>query len=132
MNDFPLDGMRVLVLEDEFLIALDVEQLCREHGAADVVIVNNLDALAPDPFTAEPFHAAILDVMLAGRRTTDFASQLVERAVPFVFATGYSDSEDMFEGFEGIPVVGKPYSGRDLLDALTGAIGRVRQRSGGV
>ena len=132
MNDFPLDGMRVLVLEDEFLIALDVEQLCREHGAADVTIVNNLDVLGSDPFAGEPFHAAVLDVMLAGRRTTGFASQLGERGVPFVFATGYSDSEDMFEGFEGVPVVGKPYSGRDLLDALAGAIGRVRQRSGGV
>ena len=33
-----LDGLRILILEDEFLIAMDVEQLCRDHGAADVVI----------------------------------------------------------------------------------------------
>ncbi|TIX20809.1 MAG: response regulator, partial [Mesorhizobium sp.] len=33
-----LDGLRILVLEDEFLIAMDVEQLCRDYGAGDVVI----------------------------------------------------------------------------------------------
>lgn len=131
MQEFSLDGMRVLIMEDEFLIALDVEQLCRDHGAADVVIVRNLEELGADPFARDPFHVAVLDVMLAGEPTTGFAGQLVERSIPFVFATGYSDNEEMFERFEGVPVVGKPYSGRDLMAALAGVIGS-RRASGGV
>ncbi len=128
MSNFTLDGMRVLVMEDEFLIALDVEQICRDHGAADVVIVSNIDALGPDPFAKDPFHIAVLDLMLAGRPTLDFAAQLLERAIPFVFATGHSQSESFFERFDGIPVVGKPYSGRDLLAALSVAVETIRPR----
>ncbi|TIX32026.1 MAG: response regulator, partial [Mesorhizobium sp.] len=37
-----LDGLRILVLEDEFLIAMDVEQLCRDHGAAEVTIAREI------------------------------------------------------------------------------------------
>ena len=132
MRNVPLDGMRVLVMEDEILIALDVEQLCRDHGAADVAIARSLDDLGPDPFKGEPFHAAVLDVMLGGRPTVDFARRLRERGLPFVFATGYVDSENIVEGFEGVPVVGKPYSGRDLIEALSGAIAARRAPSGGV
>jgi len=130
LSKFILDGMRVLVMEDEFLIALDVEQICRDHGAADVVIVSNIEALGPDPFAQEPFHAAVLDLMLSGKPTLDFAAQLLERAIPFVFATGHSQSENFFDKFDGIPVVGKPYSGRDLLDALASAFERTTSELG--
>ena len=43
----PLAGLRVLILEDEFLIAMDVEQLCRDHGAADVIILRRLEDYQP-------------------------------------------------------------------------------------
>ena len=131
MTSFPLDGMRVLVMEDEFLIALEVEQLCRDNGAAEVVIVSNLDALGPDPFALEP-HVAVLDLLLEGRTTTGVANQLLERDIPFVFATGYTKDEAMLEGFEGIPLVGKPFSGSDLLNALSDAIRGTPPQSGGV
>ena len=124
--------MRILVLEDEFLIALDVEHVCREHGAADVVIISTLDALGVDPFAREAFHAAVLDLMLAGKPTTGFAGQLLERTIPFVFATGYTESGGVIEGFEGVPVVGKPYSGHDLVGALGNAIARIKARQAGV
>ena len=44
-----LEGLRVLVLEDEYLIAMDMEQICRDHGAAEVIIRGDLDrAGVPD------------------------------------------------------------------------------------
>jgi CheY-like chemotaxis protein len=55
--------------------------------------------------------AAILDVMLSGNPTVEFARTLVQRGVPFVFATGYADREDLFSEFPGTPVIGKPYLG---------------------
>ena len=130
MLDHPLTGKCVLVLEDEFLIALDVEQLCRDHGAANVVIIRSLEELGPDPFNAHGIQVAIVDVMLAGRSTVEFARNLLHRNIPFVFATGYSGGDGVFEGFSDVTVVGKPYVGAALMDAVGVAIDRQRKLSG--
>ena len=114
-----LDGMRILVLEDEFLIAMDVEQLCRDHGARDVTILRSLDGL--EPGTAAEHDAAIIDVMLGGTSTLDFARKLHDRGVPFVFASGYTDLDEISKTFPGITLVGKPYSGDDLMAAVATA-----------
>ena len=133
MHEISLEGMHVLVLEDEVLIAMDVEQLCRDCGAADVTIVRDLDQLGPDPFAGEPFHAAVLDVMLAGRSTVDFARELFERRIPFVFATGYTDTEGLLDAFAGVEIVDKPYSSTALIKAVAAAMARLRGGpSGGV
>lgn len=132
MQDIRLDGMHVLVMEDEFLIAMDVEQLCREHGATAVTIVRQIEDLGENPFEGEPFHVAVLDLMLGGVPTTDFASTLSERGIPFVFATGHTDVEARFGTGPDIEVVAKPYGGPDLIAALGRAIERRRDKSGGV
>ncbi|MBZ9703926.1 MULTISPECIES: response regulator [unclassified Mesorhizobium] len=119
-----LDGLRILVLEDEFLIAMDVEQLCRDHGADDVVLVRDL-AEIDGRQVATQFDAAIVDLMLGGTPTFDFASRLRETGVPFVFASGYSDADEIKVAFPGIRLVSKPYSGEDLVEAVARACGRV-------
>jgi DNA-binding NarL/FixJ family response regulator len=124
-----LAGMRILLLEDEFLIAMDVEQLCRDHGAHDVRIVRSLDELADDPDPRPD--AAIIDVMLGEGSTLPFARQLYETGVPFVFASGYSDHEEIFQAFPGVSVVGKPYSGDDLVKAVAHAHANPRPSGGG-
>lgn len=121
MTKLPLDGLQLLILEDEFLIALDVEQICREYGAAGVTIIRNLNEVVESSLASKVFHAAILDLMLAGQKTTDFARRLRERAIPFVFATGYVDT-NLLDGFDGVPVVGKPYSSSDIIEALVAVI----------
>ncbi len=114
-----LSGLRILVLEDEFLIAMDVEQLCRDHGADDVAIARSLGELeAIDP---APFDAAIVDVMLGGASTLGFARELADRGVPFVFASGYTELKEMRDAFPSVEVVGKPYAGNDLIDAISRA-----------
>lgn len=118
-----LDGLRILVLEDEFLIAMDVEQLCRDHGAQEVVIARDLTEIDA-PGIAAQFDAAIVDLMLSGNSTLDFAAGLREKGVPFVFASGYSDAEEIRTSFPGVRLVTKPYSGEDLVEALALAYGR--------
>lgn len=122
MSELPLNGLRILLMEDEALIALDLEQLCRDSGAHDVMVVRSLDQI--ETAGGDPFHAAILDVMLSGNPTVEFARTLSSQGVPFVFATGYADREDLFVEFPGTPVVGKPYVGSQLIEALAGAIAR--------
>ena len=70
-----LEGLQILVLEDEFLIAMDVEQLCRDHGALDVAVARSLEEIAD----GLAFDAAIVDVLLGGVSTFDFAARLAVR-----------------------------------------------------
>jgi DNA-binding response OmpR family regulator len=119
----PLAGFRILILEDEYLIAMDVEQLCRDHGAEDTVLIRDLDGI-DETVAGERFDAAVIDAMLGGCSTLDFARTLKERKVPFVFATGYDDAAERFADFPGVPVVGKPYSGKELIEAIVRAASR--------
>ncbi|MBN9218921.1 MAG: response regulator [Mesorhizobium sp.] len=102
---------------------MDVEQLCRDHGAQEVVIARDLVEIDA-PQVAAQFDAAIVDLMLSGTSTLDFAAGLRETGVPFVFASGYSDAEEIRTSFPGVRLVTKPYSGEDLIEALAQAHGR--------
>ncbi len=117
-----LDGLRILVLEDEALIAMDVEQLCLEHGASHVTVLGDLAEISAEA-AATGFDAAILDLMLGGVSTLDFARQLRDREVPFVFASGYSGTEELKQAFPDVTLVNKPYSGIDLVEAVARSCG---------
>ncbi len=116
-----LEGLKILVLEDESLIAMDVEQLCRDYGAVHVAVVPSLEEIAEIP----DFDAAIVDVMLGGVSTFAFAAKLKEAGTPFVFASGYTDDAEVATLFPGVAMVAKPYSGKDLIEAVAAACGRV-------
>lgn len=119
-----LDGLRILVLEDEFLIAMDVEQLCRDHGAEDVVIAHSLEQVDQDGAQDLAFDVAIIDVFLNSVSTFPFAAKLKDFGKPFVFASGYTDLEEMQRQFPGVTVVGKPYAGDDLIRSVAAACNR--------
>jgi len=121
-SDKPLKDLRILVMEDEFLIAMDVEQICNDHGAEEVVIMRTLKELDDHTIVERGISVAVVDVMLAGESTVEFAKTLQESRIPFVFATGYAENEHLFEAFPGIRVVGKPYSGPALVTALLEAM----------
>jgi DNA-binding NtrC family response regulator len=125
-----LEGLKLLVLEDEALIAMEVEQLCREHGASEVTTLRRVEELGARPFTDFPYNAAVLDVLLADHSTIEFAKQLMERRIPFVFATGYAASENLFEAFPGITVIPKPYEGSTLIEAIAESVARARISGG--
>ena len=116
-----LDDLKILVLEDEFLIAMDVEQLCLDHGAASVTVARSLEEVDE----GIEFDAAIVDVILGGEPTFDFAERLVQAGTPFVFASGYTDSGEVAKRFPGVALVGKPYAGQDLINAIAAACGRL-------
>lgn len=118
-----LEGLRILLLEDEFLIAMDVELLCRDHGAADVVVKQSLDELQDDGSVAD-FDVAIIDLMLSGVSTLPFAERLAKSGRPFVFASGRVELDELLNDFPGVPVIGKPYTGADLIDAVASVTGR--------
>jgi two-component system, response regulator PdtaR len=107
----------VLVVEDEFLIAMDLELLLRRHGwrvlGPATTLAEALRLLAdrtPD--------VALLDVNLQGELVTPVAEQLRARGVPFVVVSAYRDPGRMAAALAGVPAVGKPIDERRLLAAL--------------
>jgi CheY-like chemotaxis protein len=123
MNDI-LSGLRILIVEDESLIALDLEQLCLDHGASDVVIERNLDRLQSEEVLSA-FDVAIVDLMLSGVSALPFAERLRDHKRPFVFTSGFGDIGQLGATFPGVPIVGKPFSGSDLIEAVAVAAGRL-------
>jgi len=119
-----LDGLSILLLEDEVLIAMDVEQLCRDHGAGRVTTVRDVAGLDRHK-AGTGFDAAIVDLVLGGASTLDFARHLQSGKIPFVFASGYSELGELEREFPGVALVSKPYSGTDLIEALARACGRL-------
>jgi len=117
----PLAGLRVLLLEDEYLIAMDVELLCRDHGAADVIVKRSVEELEGP---LGEFDVAIVDLMLGGHSTDPFAARLRDAGRAFVFASGYAGNDELQDAFPGVRVVGKPYAGTDLVAAVAAAAGR--------
>ena len=110
-----LAGKRCLVLEDEFLIALDVCQTLESAGAAVTCFGDAAEALQALRSGAR-FDLAVLDLKLSGSDSTGVAALLSERATPFVFLTGMRPAE--VRSFPHAPVVEKPYKVEGLMEAL--------------
>lgn len=118
-----LMGLRVLVVEDEILLAMELVDELEELGAIPVGPIQNLEA-AMAAVHEHHFDAAMLDVDLNGSLSLPIANALQERGTPFLFVTG----NDAFvrAHFPAIPVHPKPCDMALIVDALELL---VRQRS---
>src|SRR5690242_7607316 len=122
MPDTPVfAGRRVLVVEDEMMIAMLVEDMLAELGCAVVGPAHALDAALDLARTVDEIDAALLDVNLAGQPVFAVADALREKGVPAIFSTGYGDA-GLREVDRGAPVLQKPFRAGDLARALTEAL----------
>jgi PAS domain S-box-containing protein len=111
---------RVLLVEDEALVAMMIQEYLAECGRAVVgPIARASDALLAAK-EAE-FDAAVLDINLSDGMAYPVADVLSERGVPFVFVTGY-EAETVDERFSSVPVLQKPIE-RQMLEKLFAADG---------
>ena len=110
--------LRLLVVEDESLIALELEDLLIELGHRVVEVCGTVPrALALVERHAAELDAAILDANLGGASAASIARMLEERQVPFLVASGYTREELRHLGFTG-PRIRKPYRKQELATAL--------------
>lgn len=114
-----LSGKRVLILDDEALVALTLREAIEEFGAIDVELASTtvsamalIRSQAPD--------LAILDVNLAGVKSTPVARMLRELGVPFIYCTGYAEPAGQIDPGMEAETVTKPAD----LDELAGALKR--------
>lgn len=116
-----LDGARVLLLEDEFLIALDAEQILQELGAREVDTTSTLSE-AEERARVGRYDVALLDVNVNGQMSFSLAESLRSRGVPVVFATGYELKDRALPGIDPALCVSKPYTSERLRQALYAAL----------
>ncbi|AXV15589.1 signal transduction histidine kinase [Neorhizobium sp. SOG26] len=115
-----LADLELLLVEDQMLIAADVEAMLADHG---------INKVTTTPSAADAFRRlkeytpdfAILDVNLGSGTSLPIAEELIRRDIPFVFATGYSDRSIIPSSFSA-PVVRKPYEAATLISAVTNVL----------
>lgn len=111
--------MRVLVVEDEFLIAMEVEDLLTQAGYEVVGPVGDVEA-ALALVGRHPIDAAVLDVNLGdGSTSARVAAELARRQIGFVLSTGYRQQDLASEYGAEVPVIQKPIDSQRLLEALS-------------
>jgi CheY-like chemotaxis protein len=111
-----LSGRRVLVVEDEMIVAWLLEDILTDLGCAVVGPAASVkQGLAM--VGAEAIDAAVLDVNLDGEMSYPVADALAARGVPFVFSTGY-DKDRLLDGYRTFPVLQKPFHQSELGDML--------------
>ena len=111
-----LAGRRILLVEDELLVAMAVENVLRGEGCAIVGPIGRVEP-ALKAAREETLDAAILDVNLAGERVDPIAQALAERKIPFVFTTGY-DRSMLPAKHAARPTLAKPFSASQLIDRV--------------
>ncbi len=116
-----LDGLDILLVEDQALIAMDTEESLLRLGARQVRSFPNVAeartavaALSPD--------CAVLDFNLGADTAAGIADMLADLSVPFVFATGYGDSVMIPDRFRSAPVIRKPVSRAVLAAGIERAL----------
>ncbi|MDP2259999.1 MAG: HWE histidine kinase domain-containing protein [Caulobacter sp.] len=113
-------GLRILIVEDAVLLALELEAGLQDAGA---IIAGNAAELDEAMAMLDlEIDAAVLDANLNGASVAPLAEALKARGTPFVFATGYGE-RGAPEGFDA-PVVRKPYNVHQIVRALAQAVGR--------
>lgn len=111
-------GLRVLLVEDENLVALLLEDMLAELGHTVVGPVARLDK-ALETAQREAFDVAILDVNINGEESYPIADALAARGIPFVFSTGYG-KKSLRAPYSDRPALQKPFQRHELQKLFAG------------
>ena len=111
-----LTGRRILVVEDEMLVLMNIEMALEDLGCSAICAAASVGE-ALSLLDRQRFDAAMLDVNLGGEKSYAVADALAKRGIPFAFSTGYGDHGERFD-FDNRPALRKPYLRADLIKVL--------------
>jgi DNA-binding NtrC family response regulator len=114
----------ILIVEDEYLIAADLEAQIKDDGGKVVRLALSVEAAEEELQSRSDIGGVILDVNVGDTTTFGLADALVEAGLPFVFFTGYR-SISIPDRFIGVPRIAKPATWRELKKALVAARERI-------
>jgi CheY-like chemotaxis protein len=119
-SDTSLAGKHCLVLDDEFLIALDIQEILETAGAAKVVCVSDEAGALAALHNGSQFDFAVLDLVLSDVTKTSLAVAEVLEAqkIPFVFLTGMPGDDRHTRKFPKASILGKLYQAPLLLETV--------------
>lgn len=115
-----IEGLRVLVVEDEFLVAMLLQEMLETAGCVVAGPIPRL-AEALEAAASEACDVAVLDINLGGERIDPVAVILDGRKIPFVFVTGYA-ADSLPDAFAARPRLPKPFKSADLVATLAEAV----------
>ena len=118
---------RILIVEDDLVIALMMEEIVREMGCAVSGIAGTL-GMARLQFAKRDFDAVLLDVNLGDEYNPETADLLLEMGVPFAFVTGYDYVVE--PRHQEVPLLQKPFSTVQLRLLVEQLVGSVPSRDG--
>lgn len=108
MNDErPLAGLRILIVEDEFIVAMELAEEMEQLGATVTASVGTLAEARQQ--TVENLDGVLLDVQLGNDKTYELAADLQAAGTPFILTTGF-DTAVLPESLQSIPRLSKPFS----------------------
>lgn len=114
--------VRILIVEDEFLVSLQLESDLRAAGYATLGPYIKLEA-AMEAARDEHLDLALLDVNVNGERVFPLADELASRKTPFIFLSGYLPS-DLPERYKDAPQISKPYDPAALMTKISKTLSR--------
>ncbi len=130
VSDGPLAGVRILLVEDETLVAMLLEDMIAELGGTVVASASRVaGALEVVKNSGSGLDLAVLDVNLGGEEAFPVAEALAERGVPFAFSTGYGNS-GLPDPWRSRPTLQKPFT-QDQVTAVLHRALHERKGSGG-
>ena len=112
-----LAGLRILVVEDEMLVAMLIEQMLQELQCEVIGPVSSVEE-AIAAVRAQPLDGALLDLNLNGESSSPTAHELNGRAVPFLLVTGYDADHSESPAFQTASRLRKPFGIEDLTDVM--------------
>jgi CheY-like chemotaxis protein len=122
VTNVSLVGVGVLIVEDEMMVAMLLEDMLSDIGCSPVGPATRIET-ALKLIELGGFDIAILDVNLNGAGTYPIADALAARAIPFVFASGYS-AGGLREQYRSIPLLQKPFQQDELKRTLAAVLSR--------
>jgi CheY-like chemotaxis protein len=127
MDDFA--GLSVLLVEDEYLVALDAAEMLKGLGVKTVETIATFERAEKRAVDGQ-FDLAVLDVNLNGRYSFPIAKSIAKRGIPVVFASGYAlgEGDHLGSASDDTVCVTKPYTKQRLKEALLAALAKPSSR----